>query len=233
MIGLALLFAQAAGAAPAFEDPQVPDPVLAEQRGGVRLPNGIDLALTVQTQTAVNGSVVLQTVFKLDEGAPNFTVYAPPDNRTVTAPQASGEGNGAVTVIPPTVIYDSRSGLQVTRGTTMPPLSISTSAPQGTSTVPEGLEQIDPGAGVQTDNGKLTAAAQNGVRSIELTAPDFSVVHFAGNAFGSAIANTGNDRAINSETTISIDLSNAGPDVLGSTMLRVEDVALGALSSRM
>ena len=61
---------------------------------------------------------------------------------------------------------------------------------------------------------------------------DIRIVHLTGNAIGSAIANMGSDRAIDTQTTLSIDLRNAGPDVLGSTMLRVEDVGIGALTSR-
>jgi hypothetical protein len=61
---------------------------------------------------------------------------------------------------------------------------------------------------------------------------DIRIFHLTRNAIGSAITNTGSDRAIDTHTSVSIDLRNAGPDVLGSAMLRVEDVALGALASR-
>ena len=53
------------------------DAELARQRGGFRLPNGVDVALTVQTQTAVDGAVVLRTVFRADQGAPTLTVFTP------------------------------------------------------------------------------------------------------------------------------------------------------------
>ena len=53
-----------------------------------------------------------------------------------------------------------------------------------------------------------------------------------GGAFGSAILNSGSDRTISTATTVSIDLRNAGPEVLGSALLRIEDVAIGALTTR-
>ena len=78
MSGLVLLLlAQvAAPELPPIAAAPVADPILAEQRGGFRLPSGIDVALSVQTQTAVNGAVLLRTVFQIDQGAPNFTIYA-------------------------------------------------------------------------------------------------------------------------------------------------------------
>ena len=90
-----------------------------------------------------------------------------------------------------------------------------------------GLEQVT-ASHVATDAGTVDRT-RNGV---SLTGADFSVTHFIGGAFGSAIANAGNDRTITTATTVSIDLRNAGPEVLGSALLRVEDVALGATAWR-
>jgi len=231
----AILLTQAAigiAAAPSFDAPELPDAVLAEQRGGVRLPNGIDLALTVQTQTAVNGSIVLQTVFSIVDGAPTVTVLTPEPGHTVAAPTTSGEA-GASMATAPTVTYDRQNGLQVSAGRSMVPVNLGGRADASRPAVPEGLQAIDASTPVSTDAGLVTATAERSVRSVTLAGSDLSITHFAGNAFGSAIANARNDTAIQTETTISLDLRNAGPDVLGSAMLRVEDVALGALGSRM
>jgi hypothetical protein len=98
MIAALLLGQTVLAAAPTFPLPELPDAVLAEQRGGVRLPSGIDLALTVNTQTAVNGNIVLQTVFSIVEGGPTVTVLTPEAGSTVAAPVAragSPTGNGA------------------------------------------------------------------------------------------------------------------------------------------
>lgn len=230
-IGFAL-FAQAVVAVAAFEAPPVPDPVLADLRGGIQLPNGIDLALTVQTQTAVNGAVVLQTVFSLTDGPPKVVVYAPSDGRTVAAPAVASSGASAGTTVMPTVTYDNRGGLvQVTPGLTVMPVAIGTGEKAAQGAVANGLEQVASGA--TTDNGTISQALDGSVRAIKLTGSDFSVTHLAGGTFGSAIANSGSDRTISTVTSVSIDLRNAGPDVLGSAMLRVEDTALSALASRL
>ena len=60
-----------------FDRDALTDAELARQRGGFRLPNGIDVAMTVQTQSAVDGLVVLKTVFRADQGQPALTVLAP------------------------------------------------------------------------------------------------------------------------------------------------------------
>ena len=71
-------------------------------RGGFRLPSGIDVALTVQTQTAIDGAVVLRTEFRANQGAPQFAVFVPKAGETVAAggtraASASGGSLPAVT----------------------------------------------------------------------------------------------------------------------------------------
>lgn len=217
--------------APAFDAATVPDPVLATQRGGVRLPNGIDLALSVQTQTAVNGAVVLQTVYALDKGPATLTVYAPPKGTVVPAHSSTAPSVGPAPTTP-IVSYDRRTGLSVTQGYTGMPVTIG-GQPGSSTTVPEGLAVLDQSASQNTEAGSVSSRSDGLLKTVTLTGSDFSVAHLAGGAFGSAIINSGSDRAIDTITSISIDLGNAGPDMLGSTFFRVEDVALGALGSRM
>lgn len=224
MSALALLLALGS---PQYDAPKVPDPELAAERGGFTLPNGIGVAIAVNTQTAVNGALVLQTVFRADQGAPTLTAYAPKAGETVSASSwgtASVASRGG-----PTVTYDRASGIQVTPGSVMPG-GVTVSGGANDAVVPAGLQQVAGGA--TTDAGLVTEAARGGVRTVELSGADLTITHFAGNAFGSAIANSGSDRAIDTQTSVSIDLSNAGPDVLGSAMLRATEVAVDAVRGR-
>lgn len=214
---------------PVYAEEAVPDPVLAEQRGGFRLPNGIDVALTVQTQTVVDGAVVLHTVFALDQGPATLAVYAPRNGTTVMVAQGTEPSQSAAV---PTVSYDSRTGVTVAPGFSTVPVSVGTGAAPSAS-LPAGLAQIDPTGTPATDNGVVSGQSSGLLRLVTLSSPDFNVAHFAGSAFGSAIANSGSDRAFDTVTSVSIDLRDAGPDVLGSAMFRVENVALGALGARM
>lgn len=234
MIAALLLLAQAAPIASA----PVADPELAQQRGGFQLPNGVDVALTVQTQTAVDGAVVLRTVFKADVGTPTLTVFTPKPGMTVQAGPSNGvsEDGGVGTsaaVMTPTVSYDPRTGIQVTPGVSAPAINITSGHAAAEAAPPADLQTVDArGAGVATAAGLVTQVDTEHLRTVQLQGADLAVTHFAGNAFGSAIANSGSDRAIDTQTTVSLDLSNAGPDVLGSAMLRAMDVASAATAMR-
>ena len=229
MSGLLLLLLAQAAATPPIAAAPVADPILAEQRGGFRLPNGIDVALSVQTQTAVNGAVLLRTVFQIDQGSPTFTIYAAKPGETVAASAAGGDTPVARTSTP-IISYDRTTGLQVQPGAISSPLLVS-AKPAAPTALPAGLTEV--AAGAVTDAGAITDTTRNGVRTVSLNGADLTITHLAGNAFGSAIANSGSDRAIDTQTTVSINLSNAGPDVLGSAMFRVQDIALDAVAMRV
>lgn len=224
MSGLALVLA-GLGQALFAEQVPVADATLAQQRGGFQLPNGLDIALTVQTQTAVNGAVVLRTVFQAAQGTPTLSVYAPRQGETVAATSTGAPAASGATAAP-VVTYDPRSGIQVTPRATAPGVALGHAEAAGAAA---GLEQI---AGGVTDNGVVTQAARGGVRTVELAGRDLTVTHLAGNAFGSAIANSGSDRTIDTQTSVAIDLGSAGPDVVGSAMLRVGEIAGAAVAAR-
>lgn len=225
MIGLlAFVMAQAPAL---FGQPALSDEALAQHRGGIRLPNGIDATWSIDTRTAINGAVVLQTVVRVHQGAPQVTVYAPPQGQSVPlTPQQSAAGNGGE----PRVTFDMRTGLSVTAPGRTVPVQVGSGAASASGQPLGGLVQLAPGQAVATDNGVIQAAS--GVAGVELRASDIQVLHLTGNALGSAIVNSGSDRAIDTQTTLSIDLRGAGPDVLGSALFRVESAALDALAGR-
>lgn len=227
---IALWIVLAAQAATPLGSAPLADPILAEQRGGFRLPNGIDVAISVQTQTVLDGAVVLRTVFRADQGAPTLTILAPPSGQTVAAQRDAGGASTTQGTSMPSVTYDRNSGIQVMPGVTTPQVSISSGAGSSTGAA-DGLVPV--AAGATTDNGVVSTAATDGLRTVTLSATDLTITHIAGNAFGSAILNSGSDRAIDTQTAVSINLSNAGPDVLGSAMFRVQDVAIAAASLRV
>ena len=239
MIGQALLVLQLAtaqlpapGVADApFAEEKVAEPVLADQRGGIRLPNGIDVTLSIDTVTALDGRVVLQTVTRIAEGAPVVTAFAPQEGSPVNLPQGAASGANTAAA-QPRVSYDRQHGLTVTTGLPSVPLVVTSTGAAKEAKVAEGLAPIDLSRPATTPNGLVQSRGNTGSGGVELQGMDISIVHLTGNALGSAIANSGSDRAIDTQTTLSIDLRNAGPDVLGSAMLRVENVAIGALSTR-
>lgn len=233
MIGTAILSLMASAMTPTltdplFSSPKVPDAVLAEQRGGIRLPNGIDVALSVETRTALDGAIVLQTVVKIEDGPPVVTVYTAEEGELVELP-----ARNVVSVRETaTVIYDRQNGIQIISPRQNPVVSISSSGSNTSAEIPSGLKAVDITNPVQVGNGILSAIGEGARTGVELRSSDLQIVHLTGNAFGSVIANSGSNRIIDTQTTIGIDLHNAGPYVLGSLIFRVENIAIEAMSTR-
>ena len=226
MLAALLLLAQTG--ATVFEAADVPDEVLATQRGGIRLPNGIDATWSVNTTTAVNGAVVLQTIVRADQGGLQVSAYAPGDGQRVAGPDAQSPASSGAE---PRVTYDSRTGISV-RQAPATGISVSSGPSGDAGHALAGLEQVDASHAATTANGVIRQVNFGNSPAIELQGQDLQVLHLAGNALGTAILNSGSDRTIDTQTTVSLDLSNAGPDVLGSTFLRIENIAVDALSSR-
>lgn len=216
---------------PPFPGVRVADAVLAEQRGGIRLPNGVDVSLSIDTITAIDGRIVLQTITRITEGKPAVTAYVPEGDTAVPLAQQNEAPGSRQPQGAPQVTYDRQNGLTVTANT---PVVLATVTTGRNSSAPKysGLQAIDLTGSATTPDGIVKLRDEGGIGGVELQGTDIRILHLTRNALGSAIANTGSDRAIDTYTTVSIDLRNAGPEVVGSAMLRVEDVALGALASR-
>ena len=72
---LPLLLAPAAHASP-FGKAPVEDTALAGMRGGFALPGGLNVAITVQSSTSVNGAPILSTLFTADRGPAALSIFA-------------------------------------------------------------------------------------------------------------------------------------------------------------
>lgn len=228
----ALWLASLPVAAQTFSVPALPDPSLAQQTGKFLLPNGVDVALTVQSTTLVDGHEVLTTVFTADKGEPTLHVYAPAagqqgPNGTAAAPATTAGGlqpginvvidrSGGVTTIRPTwgsagIPVAVTSGTQATAGSTLPEVHV----------VPGGAAQ-------QTGGGAVSIQQLAHGDRIELAGGGLDISHLVGQSFGTVVTNTANDRSIDTMTSVDISLHNATPDVVGSSLMRAEDAALEA-----
>lgn len=187
----------------AFAKAPVSDDALAAMRGGFALPGGLDIAVTVQSDTRVNGTLLLRSVLVVDKGAPQLRVFGNVNGASGSAP-APGE-----------------SGISKSFNVS------GKAAPVGGAS--EGLAELaltqggpaQPAAGGTVRLEKAGAGAQ-----VILSHSSLEVRHLAGQAYGSAMTNRGNDIAIDTVTNINIDLKNATPLNIGSTMFRVEALVL-------
>lgn len=182
--------------------------------------------MAVQTETSVNGGLLLRSVYRVDQGLPNLQVFAPRTGESVrgqsAAPSVAGRGmQGDVRVN-----FDRQNGVSISRQMGTPTASISVGTAARTETRGDGLTPLDLSGGpVDTAGGRVSATeSARGVQT-RIQGDGIDATHLFGNAYGSVVANTANDRAIDSSTTITLELRNATALNLGSAMLRAE--ALG------
>lgn len=208
----------------------VADETLAESRGKFLLPNGVEVAMAVQTDTSVDGQLLLRSVFTIDQGAPTLAVYAPEASGSAAGPT----GNQSQTEARPSdvwVSFDRESGVSLVERNfrnSASGVTVSAGAQEQIGQSPDGSAALPlaPGARINTPNGAVSLDQLNNGYKVSLSKPDLEVSHVFGQALGSVILNTANDRAIDTATTINLDLMNATPMTVGSAMPRVETMAL-------
>jgi hypothetical protein len=198
-------------------------------RGGFSLPNGIDIALAVQTQTKIDGAIVLRTVFQADDGPARFAAYVPV---TSEAPDV-GSANGTATTTPPVIDFDSRNGLRIAPGVPLPTVGVRSQSQEIAGGAPDGFVPAGVDGPTQTSSGLVSVSNTGPTYRASLDSTILSISHLAGQAFGSVVANSADNRAIDVETTVDLRLGGVSPDVLGSSMFRVENIAIDAMRSRI
>ena len=94
-----------------------------------------------------------------------------------------------------------------------------------------GVSAVTPGSvGINTLDGRLTVSTiRNGVR-VELAGNGLDVSHLLGGAFGSVVANTADNRAIDVSTTLDISMSGVARDAIGASRAGIDTLALDATS---
>lgn len=223
-------------AAPAQADPVAPgrpvvkltDAELARITGKFILPNGVELALTVTSDTVVDGQLLLRTVLTVDKtaavqvlGRQGGTAAIPYAATTVTA------AAGGVTVA-----MDRRSGIQ----TVTPTVSVA-SGPSVSLGVPSqsaedlGLSKLaltPGGPAVATADGVVSLeTVRNGTR-VAFAGDQLAVVNLVGQSVATAVLNSADNRTLDTVTNITIDARNLAPYQAGAAQLRVGDLAIEA-----
>lgn len=202
------------------------DADLAAITGKFVLPNGVALALSVTSDTVVDGQLILRTVFKVDDTA-RVSVLGR-TTADATAYPASGAGTAAA--IQPSgieVSFDRRSGTQTitpTYAATAPSVSIgggsraSDAAAQGLTALPVTVG----GPAVETSDGSVSLAALRNGTQVSLAGQQLNVSNLVGSAIVTAVANTADNRTIDTVTNIDIDLGNAAALTAGSAAIKID-----------
>lgn len=210
-IGAALLpgFGQAAP----FDEAPVTDSTLADSRGGFALPGGGEISVAVQSDTRVNGELVLRTVLIAAQSAPTLTVFVKDGSKSAAGDASQPLPQNALTL--------------VKGGTT---INVTTNAPAITNAAPDGMTQVSlsPGQTVTTAAGDVRYDKTGSAGQIVLNAPDMQVRQLVGQAFGTIVSNRANGVAIDTSTVINLDLTGMPTLSLGSTLPRLDGLALDA-----
>lgn len=217
--------------AAAFAAPAVSDTELSGMRGGFSLPGGLEATMAVRTETSVNGGLLLRSIYRIDQGPPTLQLYAPAVGQTVRAQTAGASTLGQGTQGAVRINFDRQNGVSISRQMGMPATSVTVGlANQASEAASDNLQPLDLSSGsVETAGGRVSVSdLPQGVRA-RIQGDGIDASHLFGAAFGSVVANTANDRAIESATTISLDLRGATPMNLGSSMLRAEGIAADAV----
>ncbi|MEH3158294.1 MAG: hypothetical protein PGN08_04775 [Sphingomonas taxi] len=208
------------------------DTELATLTGKFILPGGGSLALSVTSDTLLNGTPVLRTVLTVDQ-ASTLQVYARDGSVAVPAGSPEGSTHAGASANAPTltsgvsVLFDRRAGAQIT----MPTVSTIRTGASGPSEAQAGLVPIAivaGGAAVQTPDGLVSLTTLPNGSQVTLAGDQIGIAHLVGQSVATAVLNTGNDRTIDTVTTIGIDLRDAATLSLGAAALKVDALAADA-----
>jgi hypothetical protein len=185
------------------------DNYLDQVRGGFALPNGMDVTVGIDIQTLVNGVLALRTVLTAaNQGVP--VVFTGTGN-TSSAPAAQG---GTSTTIP---------GVGAVRVVEGP------ASPADAGVGEQRVELTPNGPAVSTPSGSIQLTQNGGGSVVSLTGNSLELSHMIGSATGSLVANTADNRSIDTVVTVNVDLQNSAIPV-GNALLRLNSMAIDAAS---
>lgn len=208
---------------------------LSRMRGGLRLPNGLDVSLGIDIQTRVDGLLALHTVYASEGPATGVRVFTDGAKPVPTAPATTTVSADAVAGVPVLVIDRSPTGTTI-----MPTSSVAATTVNLVNGDPstwlsgEGQTQVP-----VTPNGPAVAAEPGSVRLtsdesgavVTLQAPNLEIRHLVGQATGTFVANTGDNRSIDTISSVNVDVQGLSPALL-SGIFAAQRAALAAVLAR-
>lgn len=212
----------------------VPDHELATMRGGLMLPNGLDIAIGIDIQTRVDGVLALHTIFSSEAPTSGVRVYTD----GVTSPS---QAPGTVTVAtgaqdwPTVTVPRSPTGTTVSTGAPPDAGSINIVSGPTASWLDAAGQNMVPvtsnGPAVGTDAGAIRLTSDDRGTQVALVTPTLEVRHLVGQATGVVVSNTANDTAIDTVSTINVNLTGVPANLLGGVLM-VNRIAAEAAGRR-
>jgi hypothetical protein len=221
----AALLAAGAAASPFRDAAVVGDDELGTMRGGVLLPNGLDVSVGIAIETRVDGMLALRTLFTTEGGVQVFS-----GGEAMMRPQAVPTAAQASSGAPMLRIDRNGVGTTVVPAMTLPNVQVGVS--RGAAAMPGGgapLAVTPNGDAVGTPLGAVRLEQGDRGVSVVLSSPTLELRHLLGDATGVVVANTANNRAIDTVANVNIDLRNAS-ELVGSNVLQIDAIATAASS---
>lgn len=233
----ALMLAAMLASPPALEPGNtraVSDAELATMRGGVQLPNGLNVAIGIDIQTRIDGVLALHTVFSSEGPAAGIRVYT-------DGPGGPSSVPGSVTVAtgdpswPSVAVSRTPTGTTVTAGGAGNPPSVNIVAGPAPDWPNAGGQNVVPvtanGPAIEASSGSIRLTADDSGAQVTLVTPATEIRHLVGQATGAVIANTADDRSIDTVSTINVNLLGL-PVALMNGVLLVNRIAADATRQR-
>jgi hypothetical protein len=240
-MSIAILIAATLAAAPppggASDDPagtpvRVPDRELATMRGGLMLPNGLNVAIGIDIQTRIDGALALHTIFSSE--AAGLRVFT--DGTT-----SPSEAPGTITVATgdpdwPTVsVSRTPTGTTVTAPAAGAPAAVNIVSGPTTGWLDAAGQTPVPvtanGPAVEASSGSIRLTSDDRGSQVQLVTPTTEIRHLVGQATGAVISNTANDRVIDTVSTVNVNLVGL-PAGLMNGVLMVNRIATEAAGPR-
>ncbi|RYG33467.1 MAG: hypothetical protein EON93_09575 [Burkholderiales bacterium] len=183
------------------------DDRLDQIRGGFVLPNGMDLAIGIDIQTLVNGALALRTEFRTGNGGVPLLFT----------------GAGAPSAVP----ADEGGHVTAVRGLGMIRLVDGSPTPNASGVGQQRIELSPNGPAAAIPLGSVLLAKDEAGSIVVLQGEGLEVRHMIGSVVGSLVANTADNRSIETIVTVNVDLHNSAVPI-GNGMLRWEGIAIEA-----
>lgn len=222
-LALLLLAAQpeivvTARARPPLPGPAVPDAALARMRGRLALPNGLDVAIGIDIQTRVDGVLVLHTIYASEGAAPGVRVFTDGTDAQPLAPATVTVSSPAVPGAPLLVVDRSPTGTTIVPTESRAPTTVNlVNGDPGTwldasGQIPVPVTRNGPPVTIAPGAVTLTGDERGAV--VTLDAPGLRIQQLIGQATGVVVANSGDNRTIETVSSVNVDLQGLSPTLL-------------------
>ncbi|UZK67767.1 hypothetical protein [Sphingomonas sp. M1-B02] len=215
---------------------RVPDTLLAQMRGGVELPNGLNVAIGIDIQTRVDGVLVLHTVYTSDGPNAGIRVFTNGTNQVPLPPGATTVRTSSSGGIPIVTVDRSPAGTTIVPGRSINASNVNV-VNSGPETWPSGQGETPVPV---TANGPSVAAAPGAFRietsdtgaAVILASPSLEIRQLVGSATGIVVANAADNRSIETVSAINVELQGVSPQLLAGAFaaqrMAVESVLVRA-----